>query len=222
MISDDDDGTQNKTNLATEEYWNEAYTVELENFENFGDPGAEWFGRSIGQKMINCIQTNCSVGPEELILDIGCGNALLLSKLAKLGFTNLYGIDYSAPAVKLANSIIQEQNINCIKLQVFDFLTDSVKTLPLFRLALDKGTYDVIGMNDENKEKRNIYKENIVNLLQPNGMFLIVSCNWTQQELNDQFSDVFEIMQTIPTPTLQFGGATGNTISAILYKKKLK
>jgi len=64
-----------------------------------------------------------------------------------------------------------------------------VKTLPTFLLVLDKGTYDVVSMNDESKEKRNQYKENIIDLLQPNGMFLIVSCNWTQLELNEQFGN---------------------------------
>lgn len=108
---------------------------------------------------------------------------------AKLGFSNLYGIDYSAPAVKLANSIVKDQKIENITLKEFDFLTDDVKTLPTFSLVLDKGTYDVISMDDENKEKRTRYKENIIDLLQPNGMFLIVSCNWTQLELNEQFGD---------------------------------
>lgn len=108
---------------------------------------------------------------------------------AKLGFSNLYGIDYSAPAVKLASSIVKDQNIENITLKEFDFLTDDVKTLPSFSLILDKGTYDVVSMDDEGKEKRNRYKENIINLIQPNGMFLIVSCNWTQLELNDQFGD---------------------------------
>lgn len=64
-----------------------------------------------------------------------------------------------------------------------------MKTLSTFVLVLDKGTYDVISMNDESKEKRNQYKKNITDLLQPNGMFLIVSCNWTQLELNNQFGD---------------------------------
>lgn len=72
---------------------------------------------------------------------------------------------------------------------MFDFLVDNVKTLPTYALVTDKGTYDVISLNDENKEKRNQYKVNIMNLLQPNGMFLIVSCNWTQLELNEQFGD---------------------------------
>lgn len=72
---------------------------------------------------------------------------------------------------------------------MFDFLVDDVKTLPTYALVMDKGTYDVISLNDENKEKRNQYKVNIMNLLQPNGMFLIVSCNWTQLELNEQFGD---------------------------------
>lgn len=89
----------------------------------------------------------------------------------------------------MANSIVQEQKIENITLKEFDFLTDDVKTLPTFVLVLDKGTYDVIGMDDESNEKRNRYKENIIDLLQPNGMFLIVSCNWTQLELNDQFGD---------------------------------
>lgn len=109
---------------------------------------------------------------------------------AKLGFSNLYGVDYSAAAVELANSIVEGENIqNNITLKEFDFLTDDVKTLPTFALVLDKGTYDVISMDDECKEKRNRYKENIINLLRPNGVFLIVSCNWTQTELNEQFGD---------------------------------
>jgi len=32
--------------------WNDTYNVELDNFKNFGDPGAEWFGHGIGLKMI--------------------------------------------------------------------------------------------------------------------------------------------------------------------------
>lgn len=162
---------------------------------------------------------------------------------AKLGFSNLYGIDYSAPAIQLACSIVKEQDILGITLKEFDFLTDDVKTLPTFTLVMDKGTYDVIGMDDESRVKRNRYKENIINLLQPNGLFLIVSCNWTQQELNEQFGDgkkliklifnlltadnfenqifvsAFQIVHTIPTPSFQFGGAVGNTLSATLYTK---
>jgi len=89
--------------------------------------------------------------------------------------------------VKLANSIVKEQQIENITLKEFDFVTGDVKTLPTFALVSDKGTYDVISMNDKNREKRDRYKENIMNLLRPNGMFLIVSCNWTQLELNEQF-----------------------------------
>ncbi|VVC40374.1 Protein-lysine N-methyltransferase Efm4,Methyltransferase domain,S-adenosyl-L-methionine- [Cinara cedri] len=219
-MSSDEDNCQDQPNLATEEYWNDTYNIELDNFNNFGDPGSEWFGHSTGQKMIKCIQSYCKLSREDPILDVGCGNALLLTQLAELGFSNLYGIDYSAPAVKLANSIILKQNIKNITLKEFDFLTDDVKTLPTFQLALDKGTYDVISMNDMSKEKRNQYKENIINLLQPNGMFLIVSCNWTQLELNEQFDNDFQIIHTIPTPSYQFGGTVGNTLSATLYQKK--
>lgn len=116
---------------------------------------------------------------------------------AKLGFSNLYGIDYSAPGIKLAKSIVDEQKLKCITLKEFDFLTDDVKTLPTFTLVLDKGTFDVIGMNDESKEKRNRYKENTINLLQTNGMFLIVSCNWTLLELDELFSDCKKLLYDI-------------------------
>lgn len=91
--------------------------------------------------------------------------------------------------MKLANLIVEKQNIKNITLKKFDFLIDDIKILPTFQLILDKGTYDVISMNDTSEEKRNRYKENIINLLRPNGMLLIVSCNWTQLELNEQFDD---------------------------------
>lgn len=32
--------------------WNDAYALELDNFKNFGDHGAEWFGGNVGKKMI--------------------------------------------------------------------------------------------------------------------------------------------------------------------------
>ncbi|XP_025422837.1 EEF1A lysine methyltransferase 2 [Sipha flava] len=218
-MSSDENNVEDKPNLATEEYWNDTYNVELNNFKNFGDTGAEWFGHTIGQKMIKCIQSHCKISLEDPILDVGCGNALLLIQLAKLGFTNLYGIDYSAPAIKLANSIVEDQKIEHITLKEFNFLTDDVKSLSTFALVLDKGTYDVISMNDENNEKRNIYKKNIINLLQQKGKLLIISCNWTQLELNEQFNDSFQIIHIIPTPSFQFGGAVGNTLSATLYEK---
>ncbi|XP_050543939.1 EEF1A lysine methyltransferase 2 isoform X2 [Daktulosphaira vitifoliae] len=201
MSSDKDDANAHgNLSLTSEEYWNDAYTLEFNNFKNFGDHGAEWFGSIIGKKMIDCIQKFCDLKQEDIILDVGCGNALLLIKLAKLGFSNLYGIDYSSPAIKLADAIVHKENIGCIKLQVFDFLTDDVSSLPTFKIVLDKGTYDVI---------------------EPSGLFLIVCCNWTQTELNEHFNDVFEVVHTIPTPKFQFGGAIGNTISAILYKKNV-
>lgn len=57
-----------------------------------------------------------------------------------------------------------------------------------FNVALDKGTYDAISLNpDEAKTKRQRYKTNVVNMLQSNGLLIITSCNWTDQELIQDF-----------------------------------
>lgn len=61
-------------------------------------------------------------------------------------------------------------------------------SLSEFNVALDKGTYDAISLNpDEAKDKRMQYKTNVVSMLQPNGLLIITSCNWTDQELIQDF-----------------------------------
>ena len=56
-------------------------------------------------------------------------------------------------------------------------------------VVLDKGTYDAISLSpNEAKTKRKAYNESVLKLLKKDGLFIIVSCNWTQDELKDQFS----------------------------------
>jgi ubiquinone/menaquinone biosynthesis C-methylase UbiE len=52
------------------------------------------------------------------ILDVGTGNALLPLQLAKLGYSNLTGSDYSAQSIALSQHILQKHGQAHIKLLV--------------------------------------------------------------------------------------------------------
>ena len=52
------------------------------------------------------------------ILDVGTGNALLPLQLAKLGYSNLTGSDYSAQSIALSQHILQRHGQTDIRLLV--------------------------------------------------------------------------------------------------------
>ena len=56
------------------------------------------------------------------ILDLGCGNAAILLELAKRGYTNLTGVDYSAGAIELAErlSVKNQANIHLLVCHIFN------------------------------------------------------------------------------------------------------
>ena len=59
---------------------------------------------------------------------------------------------------------------------------------PVFRACVDKGTYDAISLNpDDPKTKRSLYIENVSKMLDKSGYLVITSCNWTEDELVEQF-----------------------------------
>lgn len=101
-------------------------------------------------------------------------------------------------------------------------------------VCLDKGTYDAVSLSPgETKEKRIKYQQSVLSLLKDGGLFIIVSCNWTEDELKKHFrkdmtssrhhnndSGVgFVAIDTIPSPSFQFGGKTGQTTSTIVFRK---
>ena len=81
-----------------------------------------------------------------------------------------------------------------LKLQTGDLTADS-SSLPAdsclrcrYQVCLDKGTFDAISLTpDGAAEARQAYKRNVKRLLQPSGIFLITSCNWTKEELMEFF-----------------------------------
>ena len=59
-----------------------------------------------------------------------------------------------------------------------------------YSVCIDKGTYDAISMaKDDPGCKRLMYRSCVKRLLQPNGLLLIASCNWTKEEMISQFEE---------------------------------
>ncbi|PNF38446.1 hypothetical protein B7P43_G04017 [Cryptotermes secundus] len=140
------------------------------------------------------------VKQDDSIIDLGCGNGMLLVELAREGFINLTGVDYSQNAIDLAESIMKMQNLT-IRYEVRDILSiDDTVMSREYAVALDKGTYDAVSLHPEDsKEKREKYILNVWKLLKPQGLLVITSCNWTEKELILHFStsEFFPLIDTI-------------------------
>ena len=57
-----------------------------------------------------------------------------------------------------------------------------------FNVCVDKGTYDAISLDPtEAGSKRKQYTQSVATLLSAGGLFVITSCNWTEEELTSHF-----------------------------------
>ncbi|XP_066598409.1 EEF1A lysine methyltransferase 2 [Prorops nasuta] len=224
-MSDESDNEISSSALGTLEFWDNVYSRDLDNFKDHGDVGEIWFGNKNSQKIIQWISARLDVDKDkDEIIDIGCGNAMILVKLAAKGFQNLVGVDYSQKAIDLAKEVLKTNGIeNNIKLDVCD-ITDTKETLNFvknFKLAHDKGTYDAISLHpEESKIKRENYVKNVNDLLVPNGYLILTSCNWTRAELEKEFIKHFEIIEQLPVETIQFGGKSGSTVTQLVFQKR--
>lgn len=136
--------------------------------------------------------------PQSRIIDLGCGNGHLLLELTNEGYKNLHGIDYSESAITLAKSIAQQRDLEWIKYNAVDFLSNPDWFLPgePYNIVLDKGTYDAISLHPDQVQAkkdgvpgpREKYVESAHRMIEKNsGLFLITSCNWTKEELIENF-----------------------------------
>ncbi|XP_043912802.1 EEF1A lysine methyltransferase 2 isoform X2 [Protopterus annectens] len=182
--------------LGTKEYWNDTYARELQSFKDIGDVGEIWFGVQSMTRIVQWMKRQ-NIGEDSAVLDIGTGNGILLVDLAKAGFSNLTGIDYSPAAVELAKCILEEELLQNVRIQVEDFLNPSM-CLSGFDVCIDKGTFDAISLCPENSAgKMSRYVETLHKVLKQKGIFIITSCNWTKNELVNQFHEVsFQTLMT--------------------------
>lgn len=202
--------------LGTLEHWDSTYSQEIENFNDHGDIGEIWFGSKSVTKMISWIRSN-NISQNASILDVGCGNAHLLIELYNVGYKNSLGIDYSANAVCLAQTVCRKMD-KTISFKVMDFLNDSLDLK--FDLVLDKGTFDAISLSSIESFKDQ-YLSQISGHLNLDGIFLITSCNFNQQELESMFSPCLVLVSTVNYPLFSFGGSVGSTIVTCAFKKSL-
>ncbi|KAG6332527.1 hypothetical protein ID866_6564 [Astraeus odoratus] len=188
------------SNLGTREYWDGVYEEELQNFKDFGDEGEVWFGQESVEKMVDWALENVPPRSDLSILEVGSGNGTLLFELAEAGYPadRLLGIDYSDGAVSLASSIAETRGCKDISFHLCDFLKDDpplledgqVKDDGTWDLVLDKGTFDAIALMEKDnggKAPVNDYPLRVARLLKPGAYFLITSCNFTGDELQDKF-----------------------------------
>ncbi|CAF1630101.1 unnamed protein product, partial [Adineta ricciae] len=182
--------------------WDTLYEGELNNFNEFGDEGEIWFGKSILAKLV---ETVCQMVPETektTILDIGTGNGHVIQRLLRRGFVHLTGIDYSEKSIELARTQIGSN----VKFQVMDMTATDTSALDHFDIGIDKGTLDAILLcsSDQRKGKCQAYVETVHRHIK--NLLFLVSCNWTRNELLEFFEPRFSLEREIETPTMQFGG----------------
>nr|XP_055028626.1 EEF1A lysine methyltransferase 2 [Misgurnus anguillicaudatus] len=204
--------------LGTKEYWDESYKRELQNYKDIGDVGEIWFGEESMDRVIRWMEAE-NIQKNASILDIGTGNGIFLMELAKNGYSNLTGIDYSKTAVELTTNILEEEGLKNINIQVEDFLNPSAE-MKNFDICIDKGTFDAISLSPEDREEaKKRYVASLRTVLHPEGFFIVTSCNWTKEQLLQIFRPGFELVKELPTPRFQFGGMTGNSVTALVFKR---
>lgn len=183
------------------------------------------------------------------ILDLGCGNGSILHALRSSGWTGpLMGVDYSAHSITLARQIsaaaaASDEHDNAISFLEWDVLNGSLESVAAppssgserktWDVVLDKGTFDAISLSEEtDAQGKRIcegYKGRVLRLLGQGGLFLITSCNWTEEELRGWFVGgegegvaelgALEEVGRVKYRTFSFGGVKGQTISTLCFRK---
>eukprot|EP00347_Sterkiella_histriomuscorum_P015857 403355419 len=209
-----------QSKLSKHEYWESNFELELKNFEQHGDDGEVWFGEDVQKKSVLYILSNYPVeenADKVHVLDVGMGNGAFLFKLAKKGYQNLKGIDYSEYSVRLSKKIQESQdyaqNVQFEYQNAFDHIEEAE-----YDIIHDKGTFDVIVMNPE--LSNDAYAEAIRFKLKKGGIFIITSCNCTSEELDSIYvkKGLFKKKDEIKGyKSFKFGGVVGQVVSTNVY-----
>ncbi|KAL6960919.1 hypothetical protein U1Q18_038685 [Sarracenia purpurea var. burkii] len=253
--------------LGFQSYWDATYADELVNFREHGHAGEVWFGAEVMETVATWAKSLCSnvcqghlpnhaddskSGSVEQcdkdlinwsVLDIGTGNGLLLQELAKQGFTDLTGTDYSEGAIDLARSLADRDGFTNIKFLVDDVLETKIERA--YQLVMDKGTLDAIGLHPDGPIKRIMYWDSVSRLVVPGGILVITSCNNTKDELVQEVENfnrrsvgtsqeartlgdqdavrdppLFCYLDHVRSyPTFMFGGSVGSLVTTVAFMR---
>ena len=249
--------------LGTKEYWDSAYDCEINAFATTSgeDYGEVWFGEDTLERSIDFVGEmvdefgtgECaSVLPGERascpVLDVGCGNATTMIALAKEGFKNLTGSDYSSSSISLSARVLAhagyESYVESLATGAegtptkrrcgFRLVVDDVLSSHLpprsFGLAVDKGTLDAIGLHPTTGARdRQLYLASLSALLRPGGLLVITSCNSTTEELTEEVTRFsyppsggrpFAVLDHVRYSTFQFGGVEGQRVSTVAFRRR--
>ncbi|KAL5554887.1 hypothetical protein UlMin_037123 [Ulmus minor] len=227
--------------LGLQSYWEAAYADDLTNFQEHGLSGEVWFGTDVMEVVASWTKTLCTdiSQPHNLdlstwsVLDIGTGNGLLLQQLAKQGFADLTGTDYSERAIDLARRLAQRDGFPNINFLVDDVLETKLERQ--FQLVTDKGTLDAIGLHPDGPIKRIMYWDAVSRLVARGGLLVITSCNSTKDELVEEVESLKKrsnggsieseeaelqyVRHVGSYPTFEFGGSVGSRVATVAFMR---
>jgi hypothetical protein len=149
----------------------------------------------------------------------------------------MLGVDYSEKSVEFARRIAEDKGVGSgtaekeVEFRWWDVMSQDPVGIVLegrneqgWDVVLDKGTFDAISLSEEKDTNgRRIcegYKERVVPLIRDEGILLVTSCNWTEEELVTWFQGgELEYVNTIKYKSFSFGGRKGQTISSVCFRK---
>ena len=176
-------------------------------------------------------------------LDLGTGNGHFLFRLREgdeieedSGWGGrMLGVDYSQKSVEFAKRLAADKSMEGkedVEFRWWDIMTQDPVGVILegrneagWDVVLDKGTFDAISLSEErDAQGRRIcegYKQRVVSLIRDGGIFLVTSCNWTEEELSVWFKGgELEYLDSIKYRSFSFGGKKGQTISSVCFRKR--
>lgn len=93
-----------------------------------------------------------------------------------------------------------------------------------FDIVLDKGTFDAISLSSDldtsGRRAFETYGAKVEPLVKVGGYFVIVSCNWTEEEVRRWFeSPGLRWCERVKFPSFRFGGREGSTVCCVCFRR---
>ena len=180
-------------------------------------------------------------------LDLGMGNGAMLFSLQDEGWGGtMVGVDYSTASVELARRVNEarekgkeessKEELNTrecyrqpIQFERWDIMKDNAGDwLPSegFDVVMDKGTFDAISLSAEidghGKRICEGYAAMVERLVKRDGLVVVTSCNWTEEELRRWFeSGNLRFYGRVKYPTFRFGGREGQSVVSVCFQRKV-